>query len=353
MDETPVSDTDIRGMVAAIHPDWTVRTIERPPTGTDFVAVLEVMTTAGIREVVLKATTTDLVDPEIARSEPRLLDLVARETAIPVPEVYGYRDTHPAYPTPFLLLEAVDGENIAGRQTDLPDKARERVMGETGRYLAALHDLGPLPAVGSVGVRDGDLVVLDTDDHPSYGDFRTWLLESSREVLDGLTDGGSFPELAEDRERFADLVPDLRTHLEETIPALPKPAPPTYCHWDYRYGNLLLDPETGATRAVLDWANLLAADPAYNLAKAESYLFDPTVEDDDRVATLRDRFRGEYEHARPDWSFDDAVERRMETYLLTSRLDAMACLPLWYQDATPAERDARERQHRAYVARYL
>jgi hypothetical protein len=40
-------------------------------------------------------------------------------------------------------------------------------------------------------------------------------------------------------------------------------------------------------------------------------------------------------HRRPEWT-----------------MDAMACLPLWLQDATPAERDERERQHRAFVASY-
>jgi hypothetical protein len=52
-------------------------------------------------------------------------------------------------------------------------------------------------------------------------------------------------------------------------------------------------------------------------------------------------------------AFGELVERRMETYRLTARLDAMACLPLWLEDATAAERDERETQHRAFVAEYL
>lgn len=42
----------------------------------------------------------------------------------------------------------------------------------------------------------------------------------------------------------------------------------------------------------------------------------------------------------------------MHVYRLTARLDAMACLPLWYQDATPEERDERAAEHRAFVAQY-
>jgi hypothetical protein len=49
---------------------------------------------------------------------------------------------------------------------------------------------------------------------------------------------------------------------------------------------------------------------------------------------------------RPGWTFDADTEARMETYRLVARLGAMACLPLWMEDATPEERDEREKQHR-------
>jgi hypothetical protein len=46
--------------------------------------------------------------------------------------------------------------------------------------------------------------------------------------------------------------------------------------------------------------------------------------------------QGMVAHRRPEWT-----------------VDAMACLPLWLQDATPTERDERERQHRTFVPPYL
>ena len=45
-----------------------------------------------------------------ARSEPRLLELVGRETSVPVPDVYGYVDAHEKYPAPFYLMEYVEGD---------------------------------------------------------------------------------------------------------------------------------------------------------------------------------------------------------------------------------------------------
>ncbi|MFC7165398.1 phosphotransferase family protein [Halospeciosus flavus] len=247
----------------------------------------------------------------------------------------------------------VDGENFEGRVDDLSPSARETILREAGTNLADLHQLGPLSGYGQIGVEDDSLTVLDTDTHSKYADFRTILLNDVEDTLDSLLDGGFFADLADDPERFVDLVPALRDYVRETIPALPEPDPPTYNFWDYRYGNLLVDPETGDAQAVLDWANLSAADPAYNLAKVEANLLTPETDSAHRTATLRKRFREAYEERRDEWVFDDETRERMHVYRLVARLDAMACLPLWYQDATPAERDTRAAEHREFVAQYL
>lgn len=77
----------------------------------------------------------------------------------------------------------------------------------------------------------------------------------------------------------------------------------------------------------------------------------------DFVATLDvgtpDGSRTAYAETRDEWSFDAATRERMREYRLTCRVDAMACLPLWYQDATTAEKAKREADHREFLARYL
>ena len=348
-----VADDTVRGMVRYLEPAWTVESVDRSVHGTDFVAIVDARTPADARTAVLKATTAPWVSPKTARAEPRLLSLVGRKTTIPVPTVFGYCDEHGEYPAPFYLMSYVDGENYEDRPRDLPTRARERVLCEAGRNLAELHSLGPLPGVGRIGVRDGELAVLDTDEYPRYDAFHDWFLASYEETLDSLENGGYFPDLADDPTRFADLVPGVREYLRETVPALSTPDPPTYCHDDYRYGNLLINPETGGTRAVLDWGLVTAAAPAYNVASAESLLLAPDVDDDARTAELRRTLRSAYAETRGDWSFDDAVHERMCVYRLACRLDAMACLPLWYRDASPSERDARAAEHREFVADYL
>ncbi len=121
-----VSDAAVHEMVADLRPEWRVTSIDRVPEGTDFVAVLEVATTDGSSDadrqerrcVVLKATAADLVPAPVARAEPRSLGLVDRETSIPVPSVFGYRDAHPEHPAPFYLLEYVEARTWRTRRTN-------------------------------------------------------------------------------------------------------------------------------------------------------------------------------------------------------------------------------------------
>lgn len=339
-------------MVRACRPEWRLRRYEEAAEGTDFVAFVDCETPDGTCEAVLKATTAGFVDPEVARAEPRLYELVGRETSIPVPDVYGFVDEHPEYPAPFYLLERVAGENFESNPTALPPDVRERVCRDAGANLAELHELRTFDRVGSVGVRDGELAVVPTDEGGPFDDGHEWFRAGVDSTLDALADGTYFPEMADEPRRFADLVPALREAFDERLAAMPDPDPPRFCHWDYRWGNLLLGPETGETNAVLDWANLSTTEPAYNLACVEYHLLD----DGDDEATReshRTALREAYTAGREAWAFDANVTERMATYALLKRCDAMACLPLWHEEKNEAGRARVERIHREAVAAML
>lgn len=343
---------DVATMVRACRPEWRVTDHEEAAEGTDFVAFVDCETPDGPREAVLKATTAGFVAPEVARAEPRLYELVGRETSIPVPDVYGFVDGHPEYPAPFYLLERVDGENFESTPRALPTDVRERVCRDAGANLAELHELGTFDRVGSVGVRDGDLAVVPNDEGGPFDDGREWFRAGVDSTLDTLAEGTYFPERAVEPERFADLVPTLREAFDERLAAMPDPDPPRFCHWDYRWGNVLLDSETGETRAVLDWANLSTTDPAYNLACVEYHLLN---DGDDGATHERHRtaLRQAYAAGREDWTFDASVTERMATYALLKRCDAMACLPLWHEEKDRAGRARVERVHRETLSAML
>ena len=359
---TEITDEMLAGMVRYLRPSWTPEKIERVEEGVNSTVALNMNTPTGDRRIVLKAiTSSHPLAADRARAEPAILSLLQRETAVPVPTVLGTCDDHETYPAPYFLMEYVDGETISAADAPvLSFDIRETVFREAGLNLAELHTLGPLDEVGDLVGEDGEVSVLDTPESPSYEAFHDWLLESYEETLDHLLeDGGYFPELTEDSNRFDDLVPEIRRYLRETIPDLPSPHPPTYCHKDYGYWNLVVAPETGETRAVLDWANLMSAPPGFNLAIAESKLLKPDLNTDASASTgrageLRRALWDGYGSVRDEWTFDVATRERIRVYRLTYRLDQMACLPLFARiDPTLDDRDARAAEHRAFVEQYL
>lgn len=347
-----VDAAEVAAMVERIDPSWTVRSVDAAIGGSDFVCPVEVDRGDGTETVVLKAATSDWVDPACARAEPRLLDRVGDLTELPVPTVFGWCDRHPSLPAPFFLMSHEPGHKVED-SSSLAPSARERVLREAGRCLGELHGLDPPRGIGRVGHRDGQLHVIETEGAPTAETFHDWLLTSYHATLDDLEHGGYFPDLAREPDRFADLVEPVRRHLDEAVPNLPDPSTPALCHQDYRYGNLLLDPTTGATQAVLDWGLVMAAAPAFNLANAESLLLSPETEDPERTAALRETFYEAYAEVRPGFALDADTRERLEVYRVACRLDAMACLPLWYRDASSDERRRRAAAHRAFVRRYV
>lgn len=359
---TELSDERLTAMVQHLRPAWTPVGVERLEAGVNSTVVLDVETPTTDRRVVLKAITSPHPLAAVrARAEPRVMTLLRQETPLPVPAVFGVCNDHGTYPTPYFLMAYVPGETFDHAQApDLPSDVRETMFREAGRNLAELHRVGRFTEVGDLVGRGDEITVLDTPDSPSYDAFHEWLLDTYEETLDQLLEeGGYFPDLAEDRSRFDDLVPGVRAYLRDAVPDLPPPEPPTYCHKDYRYGNLVVDPDTGATRAVLDWANLMSAPPAFNLAIAESKLLKPDLNADasasaGRAGELRGALWDEYESVRETWTFDADTRERIRLYRLAYRLDQMACLPLFARiDPTLDDREARATEHRRFVRQYL
>jgi aminoglycoside phosphotransferase (APT) family kinase protein len=357
-----ISDEMLAEIVRHLRPSWTPMSIDHIVEGVNSTVAIDVDTPMGEQRIVLKASTsTHPLAENRSRAEPRVLSLLKRKTAVPVPTVFDTCDAHETYPTPYFLMEYIDGETISAADVpNLPFDIRETIFRKAGLNLAELHTLGSLDEVGDLVGKGGKVSVLDTPESPSYDTFHDWLLDSYEETLDQLVDdGGYFPELTENPNRFDDFVPEIRDYLRETIPDLSPPQPPTYCHKDYGYWNLVVAPETGETRAVLDWANLMSAPPEFNLAIAESKLLKPNLNTDasasaGRAGELRRALWGGYESVRDEWAFDAATRERIRAYRLAFRLDQMACLPLFDRiDPTLDDREARAAEHRAFVEQYL
>lgn len=340
IDRTAIERNDVERMVTAIAPGWSVERVRPSEEGSDYVFLLTVRTPDGLRKVVLKAFSDENVSPTVARSEPRLLELLRAETEIPVPRLIGFVDDHPDLQTPFFLAEHLPGENGANQFEDRSTATLERVLTEAGRHLAELHSIQPFDRFGRVGVDDGDLSVVG-DSFDEGGQWTDWLLAKAEDTLDGL-----------EGSRFDDLVPELRECVRNRVPTLDAPGTPALVHWDYRFGNLLLDSDTGETTGVLDWVGLVAGDPVYNLVTVEDHNINWQTQDIVLRRRLRKQFAAAYE---TNYSGDRPADfyDRKRTYHLCHRLNAMACLPDWYANASKEVTDERAAVHRAFVREYL
>lgn len=348
----PLSREQLDRMVRDLRPEWRVRGATALEEGSDAVYALDVATGGGgeegapDRRAILKcAGFTDLGTPLV---ESRVLSLVAEHTPIPVPEVYGFRADHPDLASPFLLTEFREGDTVEYR--DLSPAAVERVAREAGRNLGHLHAFSVTPPAGLELDGYGGLVHDDEDagtdtDAGERGvvrvadpdvSWREWREEVLTFTFDRLAD-----------TRFADDADWLRAAAERRLPSLDDVSDPVLCHADYRYGNLLVDPGMGETRAVLDWGAVVAAPPLDDLVSTEQYLCGRAPLDSPDRRRVRSALRAGYESVRGAALDPDRAER--DCYLLLSQLAAMCWFPVWYADRDEAEKDRLAAQFRQFV----
>lgn len=211
---------DIRAVLADHLPGYHVQAVRPCGAGTDNVTY-EVN-----GDLVLRFRR---VDPADVEREARLLALVADVSPWPVPEpVVVDRDRG------VLAYRRLPGVPLL----DLPAPAEPEAVGaELGRLVAALH---AVPAGRLAGL-------VDADDTPPG----EWLDEAT----------GRWPAVAAHvpAAHRAAVAEFLATPAPEIAPA------PVFCHYDLGIEHVLVDPETGSVRGIIDWADAAVGDPAYDL----------------------------------------------------------------------------------------
>jgi aminoglycoside phosphotransferase (APT) family kinase protein len=151
----------------------------------------------------------------------------AAAAGAPVPHILAADNSPAALGNPYLICDAIAGETIVRRiHRSLDDPARQRLLQQCARALAAIHRADP----------DG------------IGLTETEQLTEWRDRLDAMGDTTATFEWA---FRW------LNAHR-------PPPSPPTLVHGDFRMGNLIVD-ETGLA-AVLDWELVHIGEPYEDLA---------------------------------------------------------------------------------------
>jgi aminoglycoside phosphotransferase (APT) family kinase protein len=333
----------VERLVRACRSDWTVSSYRHAEDGTDAVYFVTVETPDGTREVVLKSCA--FLDPEAFRPEPVLLRLF-QPTPVPVPRVLGVvPESRPDLPTPCFLMERREGH--VPTVADLPANQLNRLARGAGRHLAHVHTTGEFDRFGPVRcrqdvARDHSAVAVEGI-HLTVGEEgdERWPERLRAQVEDRIGDIA---------DRFADVIDPLERFIRGRLADLDGLFTPALTHHDYRPGNLLIDPPTGETEAVLDWGNPFTAERAYNLVSVESYLCDRVPPGHPRRNNVRAAMRVGYAEVT---GLPALPERRRELYLAVTHLAPLVWFEQWHADATAAEREARAEDHREYVRSLL
>lgn len=330
--------TTVERLVHACRPGWQVESFRPVEEGTDAVYDLTVGTAGGSRSAILKAC--EFLDPPAFRPEPVLLDRFA-STPVPVPRVLGAAlDESGDLPTPCFLMESRDGRTV--ETATLSSDALGCLAREAGRHLGHVHTTGEFERFGPVRLgidtdHDRTGVAVDGTRLAVAGGHGRWRERVTMLVEDGLADIEA---------RFADLRDPLRRFIETRLDSLDGWFDPALAHHDYRPGNLLVDPSTGATRAVLDWGNPFTAERAFNLVKTENYLCGRVPPGHPRRKHVRASMRVGYDEVT---ALPALPERRRELYLAVTHLPVLGWFSEWHADAAEAERERDAEQYREYV----
>ncbi len=221
----------------------------------------------------------------IPREQPRL-KLAGKLAADLAPRMYGADTSRTAFPFSWLLLEALDGDDLTS--LSVTPAERDRLSIHLADALCELHSR-TRPAFGEI------------DEEAGEGDWREVFL----------------PRLAENRRDVDDLLPgDVLAEVDLAIAAAPDALAefgrPTLVHGDVWAGNIIAARRDGGIElsGLVDWPAMQYADVEYELAYLEAW------------GTVTDAFRARYTRR---MSFRDGYQRRRLFYWLNTYM-----LHVWF-----------------------
>lgn len=353
-----LTEDTVQGMVRTIRPSWTVERLQLTEPSTDAVYYLTADTGEGYVEAVLKACTA--ISPTDFRPEPYLCRLLNRQTSIPVPHILGTIDSHEEYPSPFYLMEYCDGQ-CADTIELIPDHITQ-ITRTAGRHIGEYHTVGKFQRFGRLRldcdvihsrmgatINGRGLAVADaaTDKRPesdtslwqeySTSSWQAWFESLCHYWIENLD------------ERFTDLRPAIEAFVEARFDTLERSFTAVLSHIDYKYRNLLVQPETGETTAVLDWGHSSVMEPYYDLVVTEHHLshWAPLRSSDRR--RVREALEEGYSQTNT-LERDPAFEERRQLYLLQSYLQPLVWFSEWWSDIPETEQSEVENKYRQFVA---
>ncbi|MDY6777355.1 MAG: phosphotransferase [Candidatus Nanohaloarchaea archaeon] len=262
-----------------------------------------------------KVYATEDVDLGRFRAEPRIYELVNRETDVPGPEIIHRSLSQDPDRLSFYIMEHIDGENPYERKDELSEDDLSGMLRQYGRMLGSIHSNTSFDRHGVlIGNADG---LGFMDDTANWQESLHLKIERMQDLI---------------QERYQD-PPDL--YLDANLPQLEATLDgsfePVLLHQDNRLENLLVQDDR--ITGFLDWSHVRAGHSEYDLARAEYLLLDWDLDDQEKEVKqrLRDSLLDGYseEHG---LDRDDAYRERRQFYRYVTVLWLVAGFPNWSSD---------------------
>jgi len=328
-------EDEIRAVLDESGPDYNGFTFETPGGGHQSDVYMVTLDHGGEEyEVVVKFKPAGDVPFDV---EPKLHEYVANRTDVPVSRILVFKQDPIADARPYFVTERVHGENLSEQFATLSRENRSRVMRQAGSILGDLHSEIGFEAFGRLDLHNGRLIVRDW-----MGSWREYFEQLTRTHLSRL-----------DNTSFSDVAGRARGQIEPALEVVPEDGVPRLVHDDFRPANLLFDPDAAEPiTAVLDWQDVLAALPEYNLAQTEFLFIDSSFSDPEIRESLRTEFHDGYTDHRP-MDFEDGYRDRRPLYQLSTLLWRMGGFDAVFGEDSGLVQARAEAQYRQQFERLL
>ena len=174
--------------------------------------------------------------------EPQIHALVRAETAVPVPRILGFDDSHTLIDHDYMLMDALPGRPL----TEMPQSNFEHVLGQIGEMLAEVHQLHT-NQYGYLGT------------HKPMQPQMHWV-DAFAIMWNKLVD-----DIVGIRHYSKAESVFVRGLLEEHLRLFDRKVPSSLLHMDIWHQNILVDEQSQVT-GLLDWDRALWGDPEIEFA---------------------------------------------------------------------------------------
>lgn len=179
---------------------------------------------------------------QMMRQEPSIHDLLRRHTSVPVARVVAFDGSLRRVPRDCMLMERLPGTAVS----DAPVAELERVLCETGRYLAETH-------------------ALTAAQYGYLGDHRPMVPQATWRDAFAIMWNKLLDDVAETGHYSAEEADDLRRLLDRHRGVFDYAGPARLLHMDVWAQNILADP-SGRVTGLVDWDRALWGDPEIEFA---------------------------------------------------------------------------------------